>query len=94
MGAILPRTAQRPHKEDTGARQATNVTLSEALLVQARALGINISQACEQGLAREVAETGTQRWLGENRAAMDAWNEHVALHGLPRAAFRQFGWRG
>lgn len=71
-------------------RRATNVTLPETLLQEARALGINLSQACERGLAAAVAATREQHWLDENRAAMDAWNAHVAEHGLPLAAYRQF----
>ena len=53
-------------------------------------MGINLSQACERGVATEVAEKHRQRWLAENRDAMEAWNEHVAAHGLPLGAFRQF----
>lgn len=71
-------------------RRATNVTLPEALLRDARDMGINLSQACERGLAAEVADARRQRWLEENQDAMDAWNEHVAEHGLPLAAYRQF----
>jgi antitoxin CcdA len=41
-------------------------------------------------LAAEVAESKAQRWLQENRAAMDAWNEYIEEHGLPLAEFRQF----
>jgi len=66
------------------------VTLPETLLQDAREMGINLSQACERGLAAEVANTRQQRWLDENKGAMDAWNGHVAEHGLPLAAFRQF----
>ena len=72
------------------ARRPTNVTLPEALLREARAFGINLSQACERGLAAEVGSVRRQRWLEENSAAMDAWNDHVAEHGLPLAAYRQF----
>lgn len=71
-------------------RRATNVTLPEGLLRDARELGINLSQACERGLAAAVAAARRQRWLEENRGPMDAWNEHVAKHGLPLAGFRQF----
>ncbi len=53
-------------------------------------MGINLSQACEHGLAAAVAEARRRRWFDANRDAMDAWNEHVAAHGLPLAAFRQF----
>ena len=71
-------------------RRATNVTLPQPLLRAARDLNVNVSQACEQGLAAEVARVREQQWLLENRAAMDAWNAHVEEHGLPLAAFRQF----
>ncbi len=71
-------------------RRAANVTLPGALLQAARALKINVSQACEKGLAEEVAKMRTAQWLRDNRAAMDAWNAHVEEHGLPLAQFRQF----
>jgi len=64
--------------------------LPETLLRDARDLGINLSQACERGLAAEVADARRQRWLEENRGSMDAWNGHVAEYGLPLAALRQF----
>lgn len=71
-------------------RKATNVTLPAALLKEARELGINLSQACERGLAASVAEARAQRWLKDNREALNAWNEYVEQHGLPLAEFRQF----
>lgn len=71
-------------------RRATNVTLPSALLQAARVLKINVSQACERGLAAEVAKARTAQWLRDNRAAMDAWNAHVEDHDLPLAQYRQF----
>ena len=71
-------------------RRATNVTLSESLLDEARSLKINVSQACERGLLAEVTAIKQQQWLAENRAAMDAWNDYVDRQGLPLAEFRQF----
>ena len=71
-------------------RCAVTVTLPESLLREAREMGINLSQACEHGLAEAVAETRRHRWLKENQDAVEAWNEHVAQHGLPLAAYRQF----
>ncbi len=71
-------------------RRPTNVTLPEPLLNYARAFGINVSQACERGLAAAVAERRRARWLEENKPAMDAWNEHVERNGLPLAVYRQF----
>ncbi len=82
----MPRSAASA----AGTRRATNVTLSAPLLRDARELGINLSQACERGIAAEVAALRRQRWLEQNRDAMQAWNEHVAQHGLPLAGHRPF----
>jgi len=71
-------------------RKATNVTLPEPLLQQARELGVNLSQACERGLAATVAEARAQQWLETNRAALQAWNEYVDKNGRPLAEFRPF----
>ncbi|HET7883320.1 MAG TPA: type II toxin-antitoxin system CcdA family antitoxin [Acetobacteraceae bacterium] len=71
-------------------RKPTNVTLPEPLLREARELGISLSQACERGLREVVAETRAERWLHENRDAIEAWNEYVEKHGLPLGEYRQF----
>lgn len=72
------------------ARRAANVTLPESLILEAKALGINISHACEKGLAASVSEARAAAWLRENRPAIDAWNDHVEQHGIPLTEFRQF----
>ncbi len=82
----MPRAASEPALS----RRATNVTLPETLLQDARAMGINLSQACERGLAAEVADVRRRQWLEDNRDAMRAWNDHAAEHGLPLDACRQF----
>jgi len=71
-------------------RRPTNVTLPVALVAEAKALDINISQACESGLAHSVAEVRRARWLEENRVAIDAYNGMVERDGLPLDEFRQF----
>lgn len=85
----MPRNATASPPAATS-RRATNVTLPEPLLREAREFGINLSQACERGLVAEVAAARRQRWLQENLQAMNAWNDHVATHGLPLAAYRTF----
>lgn len=86
----MPRPAPLAVSAPLSPRRATNVTLPETLLRDAREMGINLSQACEHGLAQAVAEKRRQRWLEENQQAVEAWNGHVAQHGLPLAAYRQF----
>lgn len=71
-------------------RRATNVTLPDTLLREARAMDINVSQACERGLAEAVAERRREQWQAENRAAIEAWNRQVETDGLPLADYRTF----
>ena len=71
-------------------RRATNVSLPADLIQEARSLDINVSQACEKGLEAQVAKSRAERWLEENRAAIDYWNGYVEQHGLPLAKYRLF----
>jgi len=71
-------------------RRPTNVTLPVELVAEAKALNINVSQACESGLARSVAEARKARWLEDNKDAIGAYNEMVERDGLPLDEFRQF----
>ncbi|MFW7268254.1 type II toxin-antitoxin system CcdA family antitoxin [Gluconacetobacter sp. Hr-1-5] len=71
-------------------RRATNVTLPAHLLTEARALGLNISQACEQGLLAALAARRRENWLAKNAGAIESWNGHVEANGLPLAAYRAF----
>ena len=71
-------------------RKATNLSLDISLLEQARALDINISRACERGLAEQIAEARAVRWRAENAEALASSNEYVERNGLPLSNFRQF----
>jgi antitoxin CcdA len=75
---------------DDGARRPPNVTLTEALLADANARGINVSRACEHGLIDEVRNETARRWQESNAAGFEAWNLHVEHHGLPLAQYRKF----
>ncbi len=72
------------------AKKATNVSLAEPLLAEARELRINVSQAAEEGVARAVAKRRAELWLQENRDAIESSNTYVEQHGLPLAKHRMF----
>ena len=80
----MPRPAANPRK------RATNVSLDAALLSEAKALGVNISRACDRGLALQVAEERGKRWLNENKTALESSNAYIERHGLPLARYRRF----
>lgn len=71
-------------------KRATNVSLSANLIEEAKELNINISQACESGLAARIAEARATAWLAENGHCLEASNAYVEKHGLPLAKYRQF----
>lgn len=71
-------------------RRATNVSLDHDYVTEAKALGINISQACERGLIETVKEARAAKWLEENREAIESWNAWVEENGLPLASKRLF----
>jgi antitoxin CcdA len=81
---------QLNRRQDDGARRATNVSLSEALVAEARELGINVSRACEEGLESEVRRERAKRWHEENAAGFAAWNAYVEKNGVPLAKYRKF----
>lgn len=66
------------------------MTLPEALVAMAKALGVNISQASEAGLAAAVKKAREQKWLEENKAAFEEYNRHVEEHGLTLEKYRTF----
>jgi len=71
-------------------KKATNVSISEALLADAKELKINVSRAAEAGLDRAIAERRAEIWLEENSDALQSSNEYVEQNGLPLAKYRQF----
>lgn len=82
--------AQSSRRSGHDRRLATNVSLPATLVQEARALDINLSRACEDGLKAGVAEARRAKWLAENRQALDSSNAWVEANGLPLASMRRF----
>jgi antitoxin CcdA len=71
-------------------KKATNITLSSDVLSEAKALGINISQSCDQFL-RELVRTERERgWQQDNADFIAAYNQTVTDEDLPLDAWRPF----
>lgn len=79
----MPTTVTTPKK-------ATNITLSADVLNEAKSLGINISQACDQFLRELVKREQERRWQADNAEFIAAYNTGVARDGLPLEAWRTF----
>lgn len=71
-------------------RRATNVSLPEPLVAEAKALGVSLSQSCEAGLAAAVKKARGEKWLEENRAALESNHAWIEKNGLPLERYRLF----
>lgn len=71
-------------------KKAANLSVDERLLARARALNLNLSQVLEAGLAEAIRRQEGEAWLKRNRAAIDAYNEHVEKHGVFSEGLRSF----
>ncbi len=76
--------------QNSSTKKRTNLTLNSTLLKEAKALGVNISQSAEIGIANAVRLQKQKRWLEENREAIEGSNQYVEEHGLPLRHFRKF----
>lgn len=63
------------------------------MVEEAKRLGINVSQACEAGLQKEVTRALGEKWKIENREAIESSNEYVRKNGVPLARYRDLLWR-
>jgi antitoxin CcdA len=73
------------------ARKApTNLSLRVDLVRRAKALDLNLSEVVEIALQKAIVEAEQARWLAENEAAIDYYNDFVEKHGLFGEEFRQF----
>ena len=71
-------------------REATNLSVPGDLVTRARALGLNLSAVFEAALTAAVRTRERERWLEENRSAIDAYNEHVEADGVFSDQWRTF----
>jgi antitoxin CcdA len=67
-----------------------NITLSADVLGEAKALGNNLSQACEPFLREWVGKERECRWLEANAEFIAAYNRSVETEGLPLDEWRGF----
>lgn len=74
----------------TLAKKATNLSLDQALLHEARELGVNLSKAAEAGLQQAVQKARAEAWRRENAEAIASSSAWVEANGLPLERYRQF----
>ena len=73
---LSPTQAAKPE------RRAVNLSVKAKLIDEARAQKLNLSRVLEEALELRLKSDREQRWLQENKAAIEARNAHVEQHGL------------
>jgi antitoxin CcdA len=71
-------------------RRPANLSIDGELLDAAKELDVNVSRAAEAGIEEAVRKARGEKWLEENREALESSNEYVRKHGLPLAKYRMF----
>jgi len=85
-----PLKTARKKRASATARRAANVSISTALIEQARHLGINLSQTLEERLSELVREAAAKAWLAENQKAIDTYNRRIEKQGVFSDGLRRF----
>lgn len=71
------------HPYDLSApKKSANLSINSDLLDKAKRLKLNLSATLERALAEQLQHAERERWLEENRLAIDAANQLAAEHGL------------
>jgi antitoxin CcdA len=71
-------------------KRPTNVSLVADMVDEAKRRGINVSEACQTGLAAKLKKAREAEWLAENREAIESYNAYVREHGMPYDEYRQY----
>lgn len=71
-------------------KKATNLSISDDLLRQAKLLHINLSQTLEERLAELISKAQREQWLKENKGAIDEYNKRIEKEGIFSDGVRQF----
>ena len=72
----------RRRTSETNTTRAANVSIRSDLLGAVQEAGIDLSATLEKALIEELSAAKRKKWHEANREAIDAYNEHVAKHGV------------
>lgn len=72
------------------AKKAANISLSMDVYLEAKNLGIDISQLCELKLRQEIQARKKQQWNAEHTTFLAAYNTMVEAEGVALEEWRAF----
>lgn len=78
------------HQEAQGSYRSVDLSINNALLLEAEKLRIDVAMAVEQGLKHALRERKETLWIESNLDAIESSCRFVEEHGLPLARYRGF----
>ncbi len=72
------------------AKTAVNLSVSDVILNEARALKLNLSKVFEEGLREHLKRRRAEKWLEENREAIEHYNARIERDGPLNEEFNPF----
>jgi antitoxin CcdA len=90
METRRPAAGSHVHYDREAHKKPMRLSVNSDLLEKARELGVDLASTLEEALALEVHRKQREAWLEENREAIEAYNEHVAQHGVFSTGLRGF----
>ncbi|RJG16111.1 type II toxin-antitoxin system CcdA family antitoxin [Massilia cavernae] len=78
------------HSARVPSKKATNISLAMDVYLDAKNLGINISQVCEQRLREEIQTRKEQQWNEDHAGFIAAYNSLVEAEGVALQEWRAF----
>lgn len=71
-------------------KRSVNLSVNSSLIQEAKSLDINLSREFESHLETLVKQRRQEKWLAENRDALDAYNDHIERDGVFSDGLRGF----
>lgn len=78
------------HAAKTPSKKTTNISLAMDVYADAKKLGIDISQVCEQRLREEIQARKGQKWNEQHADFIAAYNKQVEAEGVALQEWRAF----
>ncbi len=84
------RMPLRIYDAGRGRKRPANLSVDANLLEEARRLKLNLSKVFEASLTEAIRKHQAEEWLAKNRAALEAYNEHIEKDGVFSDGLRSF----
>ena len=76
--------------DEKASKKATNLSINSDLLSRVKSLKINLSATLERALESELRKFERNKWLKDNKKAINELNELANNNGLFSDAYRDF----